>query len=320
MRRQLLSLLILAQLSAWGCSAAKPSDSAASAGTIRIATATRAGVYYPVGQAMADLWREQISGVRPEVLLTGGGPENVDLLMHGEAEVAFAQSGVVYGAATAPKSGTEIRARVRGLAYLYPNVMHLIARRDAGIRTPADLKGHRYIPGAEGSAAVINSAEVLSVYGITLGDLTVSYMGYAEAAEALLLGRADAALIPAGLPSRAVQEALASGLLELVPIDAQKVMKRYPWYLPFVVHPDTYPHLNGEVRTVAVANILIGRADLPEELVFHMVRALYEQRDRLKQAHPAADLRVEEALRGITGVLDLHPGAARYMRVAGVIP
>lgn len=320
MRRRSLLLLILTQLIVWGCGTARPSAPAAPAGTLRIATATRAGVYYPVGQAMADLWREQISGVYPEVLLTGGGPENVNLLMRGEAEVAFAQSGVVYAAATAPKSGVEIRSRVRGLAYLYPNVMHLIARRDAGIRTPADLKGRRYIAGAEGSAAVINSTEVLSVYGVELKELTVSHMGYAEAAEALLQGKADAAMIPAGLPSRAVQEALASGVLELVPIDAQRVMRRYPWYLPFVVHPDTYPHLEGEVRTVAVANILIGRADLPEELVFRMVRALYEQRDQLKRAHPAADLRVEEALRGITGVLDLHPGAARYMRVAGVIP
>ncbi|MFZ5824839.1 MAG: TAXI family TRAP transporter solute-binding subunit [Bacillota bacterium] len=287
-------------------------------GTLRIATATRAGVYYPVGEAMATLWGRQIPDAKPAVLLTAGSPENIQLLLKREAEVAFAQSGVVYGEATEP--GSSLRETLRGLTHLYPNVMQLVVRTDSGITDPAGLKGKRFVPGAIGSATLINAEELLALYGLTLSDMEVQHMGYAEAAEALVSGKVDAALIAGGLPTEAVRSMLEAGTARLLNLEPPAVVRRYPWYYPYAIPQGTYPGQREDVRTVAVANILIARADMEEELAYQLVRSLYEGRGELLRAHPAADIKIEHALRGITGVLPLHPGAARYFKKVGVLP
>jgi len=321
MRRSAALGLALLLMGAVGCTGrARVPAPAAADGVLRIGTATRAGVYYPVGVAMARLWAEQVPAIKPQVLLTGGGPENIDLLMRREAEVAFIQSGVVYGKVTSGKGAAESRATLRGLTYLYPNVIHLVVRKDAHIQTPADLRGKRFIPGAQGSSAVINSTEVLALYDLTLSDLQATYLGYEEAAAAVRTGTADAALIPGGLPTLAVRDMLDSGVAELLAVDATRMMKRFPWYLPYTVPAGAYPRQDRDVRTVAVANILVGRADLPDDLVYRLVKALYDGKEQLQQAHPAAAMHRDQALQGITGVLALHPGAARYMKEAGVLP
>lgn len=317
--RGLWGFLMPALLAAAACTAPAPVPAPVPAGTLRIATATRAGVYYPMGEAMARLWAGQVPGLQPRALLTAGSPENIDLLLRGEAEVAFAQSGVAYAALGA--RGTGARGALRGLTHLYPNAMHLVVRRGSGIRTVADLRGRRFVPGARDSATAINSAELLSLHGLSLADVEPLYLGYAEAVAALASGQADAALVAGGLPTPAVAEMLAGGQAELLPLDPAPVMRRYPWYHPHTIPAGTYPGQGRDVRTVAVANILIARAALPEDLVYRLVRALYEGRAELVRAHPAAAaMRPESALLGITGVIDLHPGASRYLREVGVLP
>lgn len=287
-------------------------------GTLRIATATRAGVYYPVGEAMATLWGRQILDNKPAVLLTAGSPENIQLLLKREAEVAFAQSGVVYAAATKP--GSSLRETMRGLTHLYPNVMQMVVRSDSAITDPSGLRGKRFVPGAVGSATLINAEELLALYGLTLADMKVQHMGYGEAAAALVEGRVDAALIAGGLPTEAVTSMLEAGEARLLPLEPPAVVRRYPWYYPYTIPRGTYPGQEGDVRTVAVANILIARADMEEELAYQLVRSLYEGRAELLRAHPAAELKIDHALRGITGVLPLHPGAVRYFQEVGVLP
>ncbi|MFZ5814998.1 MAG: TAXI family TRAP transporter solute-binding subunit [Bacillota bacterium] len=317
--RSLVGLILGITLLAGCAGETSPARAPAPPGTLRIATATRAGVYYPLGQAMSVLWKERLEALSPAVLLTAGSPENIRLLMEGEAEVAFAQSGVVY--ATVNRADAKgVRSTLRGLTHLYPNVIQVLVRRDSGIRGPQDLRGKRFAPGKEGSATLINSQEWLALYGLTLEEMTVLDLGYDEAAKAVLEGRADAALIAGGIPTLAVEEMLASGQVEMLPLDATMVVQRYPWYTPFTVPRGSYKGLTEDVRTVAVANILIVRDDMPEQLAYDLVRSLYEGREELHRAHPAADLKVEQALQGITGVVPLHPGAARYLQQAGILP
>lgn len=310
--------LVVGILLLGGCASQTPQGSAPlPEGTLRIATATRAGVYYVVGEAMVGLFSQRIAGTKPSALLTAGSPENIELLLKGEAEVAFAQSGVVYTAATKP--GSTLREELRGLTHLYPNVMHLVVRADSGITHPGQLRGKRFVPGAVGSATLINAEELLALYGLSLTDMEIQHMGYGEAAAALVEGRADAALIAGGLPTAAVHSMLEAGEARLLALEPPAVVRRYPWYYPYTIPQGTYPGQADDVRTVAVANILIVRADMEDRLAYQLVRSLYEGRAELLRAHPAVELKSEHALRGITGVLPLHPGAVRYFREVGVL-
>lgn len=167
MRRGRLAFLlslgaVLLAAAVAGCGAAgQPPQNPVEDGRLRIATATTAGVYYPVGKGMAELFADALPELQPEVLATGGGPENIRLLEEGKAELAFVQAGVLYNALVDPVTGAETKRVLRGMTYLYPNVMHLVVRKDAGIDYPADIAGQRYIPGPRESAAEIDRKSVV---------------------------------------------------------------------------------------------------------------------------------------------------------------
>lgn len=295
---------------------------------INIATATTAGVYYPLGNAMAQLWNDTVKGVKASAQATAGTPENIKLMGRKEAEVAFAQNGIVHyavtGTGTFQQQGKQ--TFVKAMTHLYPNIMHIVVRKNAGIDSLADLKGKRFVPGQTGSATEVNSREILSVVNLDYRerkDLIVDYLDYGQAAEAVKNRQAAGANIAGGLPTAAVIDMFTSGdvkLLSLSDAEINALIKKYPWYFKFTIPKGTYKGQDQDVQTVAVANVLIVREDLPEDLVYNLVKALYDHRDVLINAHKAAeDFKLEDGLKGITGVVDLHPGAARFFKEKGVL-
>lgn len=293
---------------------------------VRIATATPAGVYYPLGQAMARVLTERL-GREFVALATAGTPENVELLARGEAEIAFGQSGIVYYAVNAvgPFRGRPRQGAVRGLTYLYPNVIHVLAREGSGVTRVADVDGRPLAPGPRDSATEINARELLEVHGVSYGEgsgTRALYLGYGESVNALARGKADAAVIAGGVPTPAVVDALSSGVARLIGLEEDRIralIARHPWYTPFTIPAGAYPGQSEPVRTVAVSNILIARADLPDDLTYDVLRTLYAESEELARTHPAGRLQLPAALRGITGVVPLHPGAARFFREAGIL-
>ncbi|MCL4514196.1 MAG: TAXI family TRAP transporter solute-binding subunit [Firmicutes bacterium] len=295
---------------------------------INVATATTAGVYYPLGNAIAQLWNDKVKGVKASAQATAGTPENIKLMGRKEAEVAFAQNGIVHyavtGTGTFQQQGKQ--SFVKAMTHLYPNIMQIVVRKNAGVDSLADLKGKRFVPGQNGSATEVNSREMLSVVNLDYRerkDLNVDYLDYGQAAESVKNRQAAGANIAGGLPTAAVIDMFTTGevkLLSLSDAEINAIIKKYPWYFKVTIPKGTYKGQDQDVQTVGVANILIVRDDLPEDLVYNLVKAMYENRDILINAHQAAtDFKLEDGLKGITGVVDLHPGAARYFREKGIL-
>lgn len=340
MKRYLAVALILAIILLAGCGGGAKKDStnqpssgqqaqpAGKTANINIATATTAGVYYPLGNAMAQLWNDKVKDVKASAQATAGTPENIKLMGRKEAEVAFAQNGIVYyavtGTGTFQQQGKQ--TSIRAMTHLYPNLMQLVVRKDANVNTLADLKGKRFVPGATGSATEVNSREILSVANLDYRekkDLTADYLDYGQAAEAVKNKQAAGANIAGGLPTAAVIDMFTTGevkLLSLGDAEISALTKKYPWYFKVTIPKGTYKGQDQDVQTVAVANILIVRDDLSEDLVYNLTKALYDNRDTLVNAHKAAtDFKLEDGLKGITGVVDLHPGAARFFKEKGIL-
>ncbi|HEY8347605.1 MAG TPA: TAXI family TRAP transporter solute-binding subunit [Symbiobacteriaceae bacterium] len=324
MRRISLAATALLLLLGAGCSPTRSGP----VSNINVATATTGGAYYPIGNAIANIWSEQIPGVRASAQSTNGTPHNLQLLAKGDAEVAFAESGVVYEAVTGTGAfaGQPPQTHFAALTYIYPNVMQWLIRPDSGIASLADLKGKRVVPGPQNSATELNSRNMLSLVGLNYrerADLKADFLDYNQAAEQLKNRQADAILLGGAVPIAAVMDVMTSGEARMLSLPEEYIREltaKFPWYFPYTIPAGTYRNQDEDVQTVAVANILIVRKDLPEDLVYDLVRTLYENQEALMEAHSAMrDFRLEDGLKGITGVVDLHPGAERYFREKGLL-
>ncbi|MHB1651295.1 MAG: TAXI family TRAP transporter solute-binding subunit [Desulfitobacteriaceae bacterium] len=290
---------------------------------VNVATATTGGVYYPLGNAMAKLWSDKL-GVKSSAQATAGTAQNITLLGKKEAEIAFAQNGVV---ATAYKGEglfkDHIEKDLRTMANLYPNIMHFIVRKDSGINSIKDFEGKKIVPGSVGSATEINTKEMIGEYGLdysTKKNVKADFVGYNEAAELMKNKQADATMVAGGIPTAAIIDMATSfdmKLLSLEPDMIKKITAKYPWYFEYVIPKNSYKGQTEDVHTVAVANILLVRKDLSDDLVYQLTKALVENRDQLVAAHEAAkDFKLETALNGLTA--PLHPGAEKYFKEKGL--
>lgn len=292
---------------------------------INIATATTGGVYYPLGNAMAKLFNDKIPGIKTSAQATAGTPQNILLMGKKEAEVAFAQNGVAFYAYNGKEMFKDKPTKfLRGITNLYPNVMHIVVNANSPITSVKQFENKKFVPGAIGSATEINSKEILSLYGLDYKDkknVKGEYLGYSEAAEALKDGRVDGILIAGGLPTSAVMDAASSvkiRILSLEPDMIAKLIKEMPWYYEITIPKGTYMGQTEDVKTVAVANILICREDLSNDLVYSMTKTLHESHKELVTAHNAAkDMKLETALKGMT--VPMHPGAEKYYKEKGIM-
>lgn len=298
---------------------------------VNIATATTGGAYYPIGNAMAQIWTKKLSGkVRASAQSTAGTPQNIELMMNKEVQVAIGQNGVCFYAF----NGTETYkgktgfpyTDMRGMFTLYPNVMQWVARKGSGIKTVADMEGKRIVPGQVASATEINSREMLSVYGINYipgkgkTNVRVEYLGYNETSDQIKNGQLDATHIAGGVPTAVVIDMLSSDAGYLISMEPEKIAeicKRYPWYFPFTIPAGTYPKQDKDVHTIALSNILFTDSKQPDELIYMLTKATYEFHKDLVLAHRATEYTVEaNAFKGMT--IPLHPGSIKYFEEKGI--
>lgn len=292
---------------------------------INIATATTGGVYYPLGNAMSQLFNQKIPGIKASAGATAGTPQNILLMQKKEAEVAFAQNGVAFYAYNGKEMFKDKPTKfLRGITNLYPNVMHIVVAANSSIKSVKDFAGKKFVPGAIGSATEINSKEILSLYGLDYKDkknVKGEYLGYSEAAEALKDGRVDGILIAGGLPTSSVLDAASSLKIRILSIEPEMIAKlkeTMPWYYEITIPKGTYIGQTEDVKTVAVANLLICRDDLSNELVYNMTKALHDNQKDLVAAHSAAkDMKLQDALKGMT--VPMHPGAEKYYKEKGIM-
>ncbi|MFL5444367.1 MAG: TAXI family TRAP transporter solute-binding subunit [Myxococcales bacterium] len=294
---------------------------------INVATATTGGAYYPIGNAIAQVWNDKVPGVRASAQATNGTPHNIQLMARKEAEVAIAQVGVVYQAVNGVEAYKEQgkQTHFKAMTQLYPNVMQWIVRKELDVKDLVGLKGKKVIPGAQNSATELNSREMFGVLGLdyrTRSDVKADYMDYNQAVDQLKNKHAEATLLAGGVPTAAVIDIMTSGegrLLSLPDDYIKQLVAKYPWYSPFTIPAGSYPKQERAVKTVAVTNILLVRNDLPEPLVHDLLAAMYADAPRLASAHAAMKaFKLDDALLGIKGVIDLHPGAARFFKEKGI--
>src|SRR4030042_2033524 len=171
-----------------------------------LATGGTAGTYYPFGGAMAKIWNSKIPGMNVTAQATGASVENVRLMNKKEVELALVQSDTIDFAYNAKETFKESITNMNAIATLYPEVIQVVVRGDANVKSFADFKGKKVGVGAPGSGTEANFRQLLDIYGMKKEEVKGKYLSFAESAEQFKDKHIDAFIVVAGVPNSAIMD------------------------------------------------------------------------------------------------------------------
>lgn len=287
---------------------------------INVLTGGTSGVYYPLGVALSKIYGDKIKNVRPTVQATKASVENLQLLQQGKGEVAFTLGDSLAAAWAGDEEAgfkTPLK-KLRGITAIYPNYIQIVASKESGIKTLADLKGKRLSVGAPKSGTELNARAVLAAAGMSYKDMSkIEYLPFAESVELMKNRQLDATLQSAGLGVASLRDLATAVEIVVVEIPGAVVDKAGPPFVKAAIPANTYTGQTSPVQAAAVLNYLVTHEGMKEETVYEMTKAFYESLSELGAAHAAArSIKLENALEGMP--LPLHPGAARYLKEKGL--
>lgn len=296
----------------------------------RIATGGVNGTYYPIGAIIGNAISNP-AGSRPcseggscgvpnmiaAALSSNGSVANVEAIEKGQIESGFAQADVVRNAYFAEGSfaGRAPMQNLRVIANLYAERMQVVVRRDAGIDSVADLVGKRVSLDEPGSGTLLMARLVLGAYGVQETGLIVDYLKPGPAASLIKRGELDAFLLVAGVPTNVVADLLGNEIVKLLPVEGEPaagILAAHPFVSSAPIPAGAYRAEDPEIPTIGVGAQWVVSATVPEERVYAICRALWNDATRLllDNGHPAgSQIRLEHALDGVA--IPLHPGAER---------
>ncbi|MEJ2538418.1 MAG: TAXI family TRAP transporter solute-binding subunit [Gemmatimonadota bacterium] len=255
-----------------------------------IGTGGTGGVYYPLGGALANELSLADSTRQYTAEVTGGSVENVNRILQGQVDLGFALSVTAYRTYHEAQTGEPGR-RLRVVAPMYPNLIHVLVREGSGIRSMADLRGARVAVGSAGSGTEQTSREILESLGLDYDQVDEEYLSFAESAAALADGALDAAILSVGYPAAAVLEATTGGsarILALSVEEMESIVDAHPYYEMAQIPPGVYPGVAEAIPTLAMMNWIVARDDLPEAIGEALLNVLEERSVSLERVHPMA--------------------------------
>jgi TRAP transporter TAXI family solute receptor len=175
----------------------------------------------------------------------------------------------------------------------------------------------RVSAGPRGSSGGNYAADFFKVLGI---PVKVLYAAHSVVGSQMKSGLLDVLLGSAGLPYPTFTDLDTTEKVEYIPLNADEIAKlrtTLPEFTPSVVPAGTYPSLRSDYATIGLYNFGVASKDLPDDLVYAIVKAFYANHDRMVQAHASARESVVANLNRNT-FIPFHPGAARYYREIGV--
>jgi len=290
----------------------------------RIGTGGTAGTYYPVGGMIANAV-SQNTKIVATAQASNGSVGNVNGIAGGSMEAGFSQSDVATWAQTGTGiwEGKPAIAGLRAIANLYPESLHIVVKKGAGIKSVADLKGKRVALDEPGSGTLVNARVVLAAYGLNEKDLKAEYIKPNQAGDKMKDGALDAFFFTGGAPAGAISELASSGAgIDLLPIDgpqADALRKSSPFFAVDNIPAETYKGV-GAVKTLAVGAQLVTSDKADTETVYQFTKAMYgDAAQKLLQAGHAKGkyINLKNAVQGVG--IPFHPGAAKFYKEAGVL-
>ena len=287
-----------------------------------IAGGAETGVYYQVAVDVCKLVNEKLGdqGYQCKGQRALGSVVNIKAMSQGYLDFAVVQSDHNAQAYNGEKDwkGRPYKG-LRSVFSIYPETVMLVTRADAGITSVTDLRGKRVNIGNPGSGYRENAEDTLRIYGIDRKDISERELEPQEAARALRGGKIDAFFYTVGNPWDGGIQLAKDTKIRMVPIDApgiKKFVADNPYYVVAAIPGGIYTGVDKDVPTFAVKATFVTSDKESEEVVYNVVKTVFENLDRFRTMHPAfRSLQPQEMLKGLSA--PLHPGALRYYKEKG---
>lgn len=294
---------------------------------VTIGTGGVTGVYYPTGGAICRLVNKgkKEHGIRCSVESTGGSVYNLNAIGTGDLDMGVAQSDWQYHAynGTSKFEAKGANKELRAVFSVHPEPFTVVARADSGIKNFQDLKGKRVNIGNPGSGQRGTMEVVMNKMGWTKDDFKLaSELKSSEQSAALCDNKIDAIVFTVGHPSGSIKEATTSCDSVLVNVAGPEIdalVADNDYYRTATLPGGMYRGTDGETKTFGVGATFVSSTAVPENVIYNVVKAVFENFDDFKKLHPAFRiLKKEEMIKdGLSA--PLHPGAVKYYKEAGLM-
>jgi TRAP transporter TAXI family solute receptor len=271
---------------------------------LRLSAGSKGGEYLQFAEALSQVARETRAGVVIDVVESDGANMNADRLASDEADLGMLQS------------DTPFEADVAAVVALFPEMMHIVARQDAGIESPSDLAGKRLALMPAGSGSNRLFFHVMEHYGFDRDSFTVTEYRPADAMEAIKTGKADAMIRVIALGNDTMHELLKTPGLTLVPIDQAEAIRMFSPSLERIVVPRGA--LSGrpvmppqDIEGIGVRAVLAARAQVDSAVIQNLTALVVDNKNRLRELDKTAALISDDTPLRALG-LSIHPGAERH--------
>jgi TRAP transporter TAXI family solute receptor len=321
MRRRYLLATVLGSL---GAALAGGGIAEAQQRFVTIGTGGVTGVYYAVGGAICRLVNKDRKqhGIRCSVESTGGSAFNVNAIKAGELDFGMSQSDVQYNSQKG-LGGFKDNAfpELRAVYSVHPEPFTVLARKEANVSTFDELKGKRVNVGNPGSGTRASMEELLTALGWKLSDFSLaSELRADEHGPALCDNKIDAFFYGVGHPSANIQDPTTTCGAKLVSIKGaavDKLLKEKPYYAKATIPGGLYNNNPNPTETYGVLATLVTSAKVPDDVVYQIVKATFDNFNEFKSLHPAfANLDPAKMVKDGNSA-PLHPGAAKYYKEKG---
>ena len=291
---------------------------------VTIGTGGVTGVYYAAGGAICRLVNKDRNehGIRCSVESTGGSVYNVNTIKNGELDFGVAQSDIQYNAYKGEAQFKDnINPDLRAVFSIHPEPLTVLARADANISKFEDFKGKRFNIGNPGSGQRATLEMLLPELGMKFSDFALaSELKPDEHGAALCDNKIDGFAYVVGHPTANIQDPTTTCNARLVPLvgpGIEKLIASHPYFAEVIIPGGMYNANDTDTKTFGVLATIVTSAKVPDDVVYTVTRAIFENFEDFKRLHPAfAHLDPQNMVKDGNSA-PLHPGAERYYKEKG---
>jgi hypothetical protein len=288
---------------------------------VSIGTGGTGGIYYPYGGGVAEIWTKYVKDVRAVAEVTGASVENVKLAHKGETVIGEVMGDV----AVAGYKGLEKKFKgkkhdILSMAIMYPNLLQVVTLKKSGITDIEQIKGKKISSGSPGSGTNFMAETVFKALGIPLDSYKDSRLSFTESSNALRDGTIEVGVWSVGPGTSSILDLATTHDIRIItftPEQQKKILAANKEYSAVDLAGGVYRGVDTPVPTIGVWNVMICQASLKADLVYNLVKALYEHQDYLIKIHPSASYTTAENAVKYSPI-PLHPGTIKYLKEKGV--